>query len=170
MGSDGDSEDSQEEGEPLIDLMPPHPSKISRDDHSTLESEATTPESTYSPPPGELNVTPGITIPSAHNTAGGGGPSTAVPEVTPKTPAAETVDNETTPASPPRKGKSKDRDGTPKRSGSTPSASGSGPPAKWSARGLRKALSLKGTVLHKRSASYGGNASASGSERGTDDK
>lgn len=167
MSSDGDSEDSQEEGGPLIGLIPSNPSKITRDDRSTLESEAATSEDAYSPPPGEVHVMPEIPIPSTENTVGDV-PSTIETEATPRILAAETVDNEPTPASPSRKGKSRDY-GTPKRSGSSLSTSGGGAPTKWS-RGLRKALSLKGTVLHKRSASYGGNASASGSERGADDK
>jgi len=186
MKKGDESESSTEDtDESLIDLAPSHPSKIPGNDN-TLESEAVTPEM-IDTPPGELSTMPAI--PSAQNTVGGG-PSTMETEFTPKAAAAEIVGEESpvtspvaspvtspvmSPESPFRKGKGKDREGL-RRSGSARSTSaggsGGGPPSsshgKWSARGLRKTLSLKGSVLHRRSASSAGSGSPSGSERGSE--
>lgn len=153
---------------PLIELTP---ERFDRGSEFTVEQELEE----------EVAVVGGVVeTASAQNTAGAG-PSSMLLEVTPKRAAAETL-VENTPvrsplSSPSRKGKEAE---TLRRSGSAATtAGGSG---KWSAKGLRKALSMKGkgTVLHRRSLSSsnllgGGGAAATGervidrgSSRGSD--
>lgn len=159
-----DPESEEEEIDPLIDLTPSHPSKEREQFDRASEIIELEPEII-------------IEAPTAQNTAGAG-PSSMVFDVTPRTVAASKlpVRRENTPvsspvASPSRKGKEAE---TLRRSGSAATtAGGSG---KWSAKGLRKALSKgKGTVLHRRSVSSsnllgggGSSGSVAGSERGSE--
>jgi ATP-binding cassette, subfamily B, vacuolar membrane transporter HMT1/ACLQ len=169
--SSSKDEQEQETDAQLIDLTPSHPSKVPGGT-SIVDSEVPTPKLVDTPLAGGSMVS----IPSAQNT-GGAAPVAMESEITPKTAAAERLEVD----SPGRKGKGKERQGV-RRSVSgvsgtsgisgtsgvsgTSSVGGPGNPqhGKWSARGLRKALSLKGTMARRRSVSRGGTG-GEGSDR-----
>lgn len=146
-----DPESEEEEIEaPLIDLTPPSPS-----------SKASS-EFVVNPVP-ELEPEPIFIVPASPNIPRAGPSSSMLDNIAPRAPRAPAPPPPPPPpppaensamalpmSSPSRKGKETE---PLRRSGSTATTAGGN--AKWSAKGLRKALSMKGkgTVLHRRSLS-----------------
>lgn len=178
---DPESEEEEIETPLLIDLTPPSPSSKNSEifDRSSEFVPEPEPETTTAPLIETTTPTAPITV--------AGPSSSSMLAIAPKTPIRTRTPTPRAPAenspraspmsspisSPSRKGKETE---PLRRSGSTATTAGGN--AKWSAKGLRKALSMKGkgAVLHRRSLSSSnllggssGTGSATGNERSRSD-